>query len=135
MRALEFRAWHIDANEYCEGSTSNMFQWIEDGQPVQLEQYTGLKDKNGVKIFENDIYNHGLFAFNDTNKYGPVCWDHLPTGVDGNDLSTIKCTLKASLCHNGVVTLHKLINSNPDVSGVEVIGNIHQNPELLEQKK
>ena len=55
MRDIRFRAWHNEAEQYCEGSTSNMFQWLEDGQPVILEQYTGLKDCEGTEIYEGDI--------------------------------------------------------------------------------
>ena len=57
MRDIKFRAWHNEAKEYCEGSTSNMFMWIESGQDVTLEQYTGLKDMDNQELFDGDIVN------------------------------------------------------------------------------
>tara|TARA_R110000787_G_C13443348_1_gene446660 strand:- start:29461 stop:29769 length:309 start_codon:yes stop_codon:yes gene_type:complete len=53
MRQIKFRAWHREAKEYCCGCESNMFSWIDDGQPITLEQFTGLQDKNGVDIYES----------------------------------------------------------------------------------
>jgi uncharacterized phage protein (TIGR01671 family) len=64
MREIKYRAWHGEAQEYCEGSTSNMFSWIDDGQPITLEQFTGLQDKKGVDIYEKDILeSEGGFHF------------------------------------------------------------------------
>jgi hypothetical protein len=56
MREIKFRAWHSTYGCYSEGKTANMFQWIDEGQPVILEQFTGLLDKNGLtEVYERDI--------------------------------------------------------------------------------
>ena len=54
-----------------------------------VEWWTGKVDKNNVDIYSGDLIKHGLFAFNDTVKFGKECWNNLPDGVDENDISTI----------------------------------------------
>ena len=77
--------------------------------PETVGQYTGLMDKDGKKVFEGDI----------------VRWD-------GDEISIIRyCEGVYRLCNaEGYygVSLHN------HFSYVEVIGNIHDNPELLEVK-
>lgn len=91
--------------------------------PATVGQYTGLKDKNGKDIWEGDIFkddNHGIvrsifrvpggFAFEDN----PVSF-----GYD----------------HRAPVYPYSPIADSQNVAWLaqccEVIGNIHDNPELL----
>ncbi|EDN7828582.1 hypothetical protein GQ835_14060 [Listeria monocytogenes] len=93
---------------------------------VVLMQYTGLKDKNGKKIFEGDI----VTAFSNINKYtdsfaGDVepTFCLTPIVYDG---ACFKTTYKGEPSY--------VLNQNVSslVKHMEVIGNIHENLELME---
>ena len=77
-------------------------------QEKTVGQYTGMKDKNGKRIFEGDI-----LKFSDCGIY-PVWWDA--------DFFTF-----GSCWFSDFDPLYKY-----DRNKIEVIGNIHDNPELLE---
>ena len=76
-----------------------------------LMQYTGLKDKNNKEIYEDDI----------------VLWEN----SDGEKVKDKVVFFRGAFrMRNMSFTLHDYMDSNI----FEVIGNIYQNPELLEQK-
>lgn len=83
----------------------------------QSEQCTGLKDKEGRLIYEGNIIRHDTAA-------GPKSW---PV-VFKNGCFVLPY-------ESGAAWLGKVIEHCPYDSGVVVVGNIHENPEMLEAKK
>ena len=91
-----------------------------DQYSVKLEtvgQYTGLTDKNGKKIFEGDILEGDLEDSLDPGAKwrSEVIWGKFGWNCKGNKIS--------------------LPMDEYDIREGEVIGNIHDNPELLEVKQ
>ncbi len=132
MREILFRAYDKGRKEYLSGG--HLFIAInKDNRPNKseiyldiisnadkykdrftIEQYTGLTDKNGKKIFEGDIVNVN------TNK------DTLCHRYEGRNL-----VIRFDEYHRFVASgrlEYPLCNHYE----WEVIGNIHSNPELLE---
>ena len=75
--------------------------------PETVGQYTGLTDKNGNRIFEGDICKH-------RSNYSGNTVISVVTYTDGHFLALV--------CENSGFELSEKL---------EVIGNIHDNPELL----
>lgn len=135
MRELKFRAWDKKRKCYAKVIQTTNHGWkgyrdktyITNGVMLFskwvlsrfiIEQYTGLKDKNGKEIYEGDIIQEEIdlnsILTDGVFKYA-VYWnkDGLFWGLEPIDLNSI---------HD------ELWETN---QSVEVIGNIHENPELL----
>ena len=82
-----------------------------------IGRYTGLKDRSGTRIFEGDCfktYCTGLPVYIHIVRYYPEHFAFMARCIERN-------------------TVHYLSDYSPSV--IEVIGNIHDNPELLERRK
>ena len=137
MREILFRGKRIDNGEWLEGniiinhdfvaimSYSGCQYWhdIIKVNSSTVGQFTGLTDKNGKKIFEWDILQHyDDSPYAGIEEKGAVFWDEV-----------FLCFRRTSNggFHHGKVDTYRL-SAKCDY---EVIGNIHDNPELLEVSK
>ena len=89
----------------------------ERGMVLELMQYTGLKDKNGVEIYEGDIVQIKDHSF----QRKPDGY----TGIEIDGFYPVTYTERMELVAGQWLLMHQL-------PYVTVIGNIYENPELLE---
>ena len=126
MREILFRGKCNEVGKY-NGQWIEGFYGEDDGKPIiarstdhgligyfcepdSIGQYTGLTDKNGRKIFEGDIVktSHGGSTY-----YAKIEWDDGSFWVTNHDIQMPSYISEVSKTY------------------LEVIGNIHDNPELL----
>lgn len=102
---------------------------IDGSGTYELMQYTGLKDKHGKEIYEGDILTSTEYPFQDDGKYnyhGVVEW--------GEDEAAYYLT-KHLVNKNRRGISHGISEmlGQEDLTTFEIIGNIYENPELLEE--
>ena len=128
MREIKFRAWHEERKEMYDNITFNNFDgyYLISGDcnidDLKFMQYTGLKDKNGKEIYEGDILNvKTTFENNMADKRfqdKTICTVSFGTG----------CFIKKETYENLYDVICSIVLKDIDY---EIIGNIHENPELL----
>lgn len=122
-REIKFRVWSNEFDSFLGSYHNQLYLNFETGRFTKdndrdyiLEQYTGLKDKNGKEIFEGDILN--------------ICKEEYP--LDDDNFKKVGFYNGAFCAENiGVIYHDYLINSvnRPYI----VVGNIHENKNLLIQ--
>lgn len=128
IRQLKFRIWSPSKNKFIDKSSHHMDyyriygettqnlkackfscgEWLYDLDDAIIQQFTGLKDKEGKEIYEGDI-----ILFDHSAKYGAVKWISESDGWDYSGWHS----------------------DNMDYGGMlqscKVIGNMFENSELI----
>ncbi len=122
----EYKSYKISDITLGEFPNDFMSGWEDPVDPETVGQYTGLTDKNGVKIFEGDICDFSVFDFNDhdTQYRGIVVYS-------GSRFMLWKSVKSEYYGADGGFDLDWVIGQDDEF---EVIGNIHDNPELLKEE-
>lgn len=172
MREIKFRAWDKKNNRMEDGEgwhefmglkfdgkvvgigedfdtnyDDDIFSWVttEDlSDRIILMQYTGLKDKNGVEIYEGDVVAYKDFLTEET-AHAEVIWYSGTMDMNAGEYAYIQTGFAAQLLTHkntyedenikGIAEKYDFTNygGNGDLCAdkVEVIGNIYENPELV----
>lgn len=125
-REIKFRAWNKESDEMYEDILHDRSHDFDlnyigdcmsfgDNEILEIMQYTGLKDKNGKEVFEGDVLRDGK-------------------GPDGVVVynENIACFLMLSGGKTYYLNEGKPQRGNK-LQYTEIIGNIYENPELINE--
>lgn len=125
MRTLKFRAW----NEY-----SKEYDWtlaIKTGNGIvelskffelpnmTIEQFTGFKDRNGKEVYEGDVIRYKVLRDDCSTRHG-YKYREVIEAVEYDDGRGMY-----------IIGQYSPLGTIVDHYEPEVIGNVHENPELL----
>lgn len=114
MREIKFRAWGRENEEMVfsgDRPSFSFWKWVDYDSETPLMQYTGLKDKNGKEIYQGDILKWTSWSLDSgrkANKISEVIWNAGAWRLSGNE--------------TWVLAIY---------TNIEVIGNIYENPDLI----
>ena len=136
MRKIEFRGKRIDNGEWVYGylfkiwertyilwGTTNGIPNMIEVRPETVSQYTGLKDKNDKEIYEGDIV---------CTPYIDCIFGDMVNNIIDKDFKWTVVFNEGSFCvenEDRMVYLYSFTQNG----NVEVIGNLYENPNLLEE--
>lgn len=146
MREIKFRAWMSKSKNWAnplniviDGSGAAAYSLggeINYHSDIEINLFTGLKDKNGKEIYEGDIvqwfYVDPMGRLNADTPNGLA-----PVGFENGQFVLLRKPESQPLTYWCKKTKGKYVSNygNPtiieDSTVVEVVGNIWENPELL----
>lgn len=134
---LKCRVWQVSEKRYLDWEYLRLCVDLGDilnrgsTQCQIVEQCTGLKDNNGKLIYENDIIKYQESMYDGENEHILICQIIFSGGVNENGYPQASFDLKkisdAGRVEKGSVMCWFNMRKSP-----KIIGNIHENPELLE---
>jgi len=147
QREIKFRAWFIGDiamkeplrfNLAYDGETAETMFVMEkdptfmypfnvimcDRDDWTVEQYTGLKDKNGVEIYEGDVYIQSEYPeSNYVIAFKSGCFVAHQAGKTINDSAPLAWEIREDEDRDELLCR--------DAEWIEIIGNIHENANLI----
>lgn len=146
MREILFKAKRLDNGQWVEGNYG-FFKSVngnekmhhittESGKAIRVDpttlcQFTGMTDKKRKKVWENDIVKVHIFHEiaegygNHVNEQGVLCYDSI-------GILSLRTSMYENIpCYSDILMQAELAGVEIDV---EVIGNVFDNPELLEER-
>lgn len=129
MRKIKFRCWDIvnkkmrSDKDLWDITYNEIFIHTPDQRALNIMQYTGLKDINGTEIYEGDIVE---YVNKGTKGIGKIVYG-LYDNEHQTDLGYYIQWLNQEYWRNDLGYWKK--------KGIEVRGNIYENPTLLEEDR
>jgi uncharacterized phage protein (TIGR01671 family) len=132
MREIEFRGRRKKDGKWAKGHLTHHADYYSSIRPLYMMveyevdtetvgQYTGLKDSNGVKIFEGDIVDFMFFYQAETE-----IEEHYKGVIEFDKYSFAFKVSETARWYLSELTFDSQ-------SDIEIIGNIHDSPELLDR--
>lgn len=133
MREIKFRAWDCFHKEMVTDSVDCHASFLANGEVSnasifgsELMQYTGLKDKNGVEIYEGDILKRGISNYRSLED----CIGYVEF-IQASFFFVERSVTKQFTSNHALGSECKDYLGRVRCVSYEIIGNIYENSELI----
>jgi len=145
-RPIKFRVWYLNENRYLETPDGLFFRYpsstghgeyigdfVRDTDVYVTEQFTGRKDLNGVEIYEGDIVERIHSHLVDDTGFS----DERAESIEARGViaySDLECQFQLQYKKAEGIAKHNFslwYYSRAGVKHYRVLGNVHQNSELI----